>query len=219
MIQHVYERVVACPQCTDVYVATDDERIFKCVAGFGGKCVMTDPGHCSGTDRICEAAQGVGLNPEDLVINVQGDQPLFDGAVMPLLVSALEEDPDLPMVTLKWRIRDEADLRNENHVKVVTDTDGYALYFSRSAIPFMRDADSDCAFYKHLGVYGFRMAFLTRFTRLPRGILESVEKLEQLRALEHGYRIKVVETDRHSLEVDVPEDIARVERMLKDSGE
>jgi len=215
MIQHVYERVRSSNELSEVYVATDDERILKCVQGFGGKGIMTGKGHRSGTDRVWEAARKTGLEPDDIVINIQGDQPLLPPSVISELVLPLKEDSSLPMATLKWKIRDEADLLNPNHVKVVTDREGYALYFSRSAIPFVRDRHGKTACYKHLGIYGYRMAFLARFTRLPKGVLESVESLEQLRALENGFRIKVVETPFNSIEVDVPADIEKVEKILR----
>ena len=214
MIQHVYERAMRCPEVSEVYVATDDERIRSCVNGFGGKAVMTDPGHRSGTDRICEAALSVGVAPDDIVVNIQGDQPTFPPEIIGLMVAPFHEDPSVVMTTLKYGIVDEEEIDNPNHVKVVTDNLGRALYFSRFPVPFVRDAAPDAVRYKHLGFYGYRMEFLTRFTRLPEGVLESLEKLEQLRALEHGFRITVVETEYDSAEVDVPEDVARVESIL-----
>lgn len=218
MIRHVYQCAVACPDITDVYVATDDERIFRCVQDFGGKAVMTGKEHQSGTDRIAEAVQILGLNDDDIVVNVQGDQPLFNPSVISVMVAPLVRDPDIPMSTVKYRLKDDADIMNINIVKVVTDTDDFALYFSRSPIPYYREQPSGKAYYKHLGFYAYRKGFLLKFTGLPSGRLETAEKLEQLRALEYGYRIKVMETVYDSAEVDIPADIQKVERTLKSRG-
>jgi len=214
MIQHVYERAMSCPEISEVFVATDDKRISACVIEFGGKVVMTEQTHRSGTDRICEAATKIGLNTEDLIVNIQGDQPIFHPSIVSLLIKPFGEDRSVPMTTVKWKITDPDDIRNPNHVKVVTDRQGFALYFSRYPLPFFRDAESRQVHYKHLGFYGFRMEFLLKFTRLSQGVLEAAEKLEQLRALEHGFKIKVVETPFNSIEVDVPEDVMRVEEIL-----
>ncbi len=215
MILRVYERASACSQLSDVYVATDDERIYRCVKAVGGKVVMTAPSHMSGTDRIAEAASIVGLEDEDIIVNIQGDQPAFDPAVVRQLVEPFDEDDSVVMTTLKHRISDPKDIDNPNHVKVVTDNKGFALYFSRHAIPYHRDSGTGTLYFKHLGFYAFRMDFLLRFTRLAEGALERVEKLEQLRALENGFRIKVVETEFNSLEVDVPQDVVQVEAALR----
>jgi len=214
MIQHVYERAVSCPEISEVYIATDDERISACVLGFGGKAVMTEQTHQSGTDRICEAATKIGLNTEDLIVNIQGDQPIFHPSTVSRLIKPFVEDRSVPMTTVKWKMKDISDIQNPNHVKVVTDRQGFALYFSRYPLPFFRDAESRQVHYKHLGFYCFRMEFLLKFTRLSQGVLEAAEKLEQLRALEHGFKIKVVETPFNSIEVDVPEDIGKVEEVL-----
>lgn len=215
LIQHVYERALLCPELSEIYVATDDERISDCVHGFAGKVVMTEKAHQSGTDRISEAAIKIGLEKQDIIVNIQGDQPLFDPSVITLLVKPLVEDESIHMSTLKWKITDENHIRNPNHVKVVTDNQGFALYFSRCPIPYFRDTGPGKTHYKHLGFYGYRMEFLTRFTILSQGKLESAEKLEQLRALEHGFKIKVMETPFNSVEVDVPEDIEIVETILQ----
>jgi 3-deoxy-manno-octulosonate cytidylyltransferase (CMP-KDO synthetase) len=215
MIQHVYERTVSCPDVRGVFVATDDERIKDCVTDFGGEAVLTDGSHSSGTDRICEAARKIGLEEDDIVVNVQGDQPLFNSAVIYQLVAPLMEEKTTPMSTLKWKMKNNDDIMNPNHVKVITDARGFAIYFSRHAIPYVRDAGSTYEFFKHLGVYAYRMDFLKTFTKLPQGVLENAEKLEQLRALENGFPIKVVETKHNSIEVDLPEDIVKVEKILK----
>jgi len=219
MIQHVYERALQCHEISDTYVATDHVGILEHVQGFGGKAIMTSQEHLSGTDRICEAALTLGLSKNDIIVNIQGDQPNFNPSMISDLVAPLLEDTSAPMATLKYRLHREEDIQNPNQVKVVTDKQGYALYFSRSPIPFLREgARTGVVYYKHLGVYAYRTDFLVRFTRLKPGILESVEKLEQLRALEYGYKIKVRETRYNSLEVDVPEDIERIEKALEEEG-
>lgn len=215
MVQHVYERTSACPGLAGVYVATDDERIARCVKDFGGRALMTRSDHSSGTDRICEAAVSLGLGGDDVVVNIQGDQPLFRPELVGILTAPFREEEGILMTTLMHPIRDARDLENPNHVKVVTDKRGFALYFSRCPIPFVREAGGvGGRHFKHLGVYAYRMDFLVRFTGLSRGVLEEAEKLEQLRALENGYRIRVIETDMNSLEVDVPDDVRAVEAAL-----
>ncbi len=216
MIQHTYERALSCPELSAVYVATDDERIADCVHQFGGKALITATTHRSGTDRIAEAALKVGLEDEDLVVNIQGDQPSFHPSVVTDLAKPLIEDRTLPMSTLKYRMEGIEDIQNPNHVKVVTDRMGFAIYFSRYPIPFCRDGGPDGGVhFKHLGFYCFRMDFLMQFTSLHEGALESLEKLEQLRALEYGYKIKVLETMQDSVEVDVPEDVKEIEKILR----
>lgn len=218
MVEHVCAQAAACREISDVFVATDDDRILSCVQGFGGKAVMTGSEHASGTDRIAEAANVLGLEDQDIVVNVQGDQPLVPPSLLAEMVAPFAEDKDLPMTTLMYRIRDPEEVENPNHVKVVTDTNGFALYFSRHPIPFYRDPGPKPTHYKHLGLYAYRTAFLRTFTRLPEGRLETAEKLEQLRVLEHGYRIRVLETDFDSPEVDTPDDVYRVEaRMARTS--
>lgn len=218
MIQHVYEHALACPEVLEVFVATDDDRISGCVKDFGGKTVMTKKGHPSGTDRIAEASQKMNLQQDDLIVNIQGDQPLFHPSSISQLIRPLMEDRNIPMSTLKYRITDEEEVRHPNHVKVVTDRDGFALFFSRSPLPFYRDPKASQRHYKHLGFYAYAMGFLSKFVTLPVGQLESAEKLEQLRALEYGYRIKVVETEYDSVEVDTPEDAQKVERLLAETN-
>jgi len=215
MIRHVYERAESCPEISDVFVATDDERIFRCVEKFGGKAIMTRGHHPSGSDRVWEAASAAGLDEDDLVVNIQGDQPAFDPGSMSLLIASLLNDPGLYMSTLIFRIKESSSVTDSNDVKVVVDSNGFALYFSRSPVPFYRDRDSEKLYYKHLGFYAFRMKFLKIFNSLPQGRLEQAEKLEQLRAVEHGYKIKVVESMWDSPEVDTPSDIAKIEKALR----
>lgn len=217
MIQHVYQRALACPEISEVCVATDDKRIFEAVQAFHGKAVFTRGEHSTGTDRIAEAAKRMQLESDHVIINIQGDQPIFQPSNIRDLIRPLKEDAAIPMSTLMYRIRDEKEVQDPNHVKVVTDHEGFALFFSRSPIPFFRDPDSDRVYFKHLGFYGYRMDFLQKFATLPRGDLEGAEKLEQLRAMEHGFKIKVVETSWDSIEVDTPADIKRVESLLAQS--
>jgi len=214
MIQHVYERAASCRSVDELYVATDDQRIFDCVVQFGGHAILTDSSHRSGTDRIAEASETMKLDEYDIIVNIQGDQPLFPSSIISELLAPLIEDSELPMSTLMYRIRNEQEIYDTNHVKVVVDRNGCALYFSRLPIPFHRDQTSKTAYFKHLGIYAYRKHFLSAFTKLPYGHLEHIEKLEQLRALEHGYTIRVVETLVDSTEVDTPEDIKVVEEKL-----
>lgn len=212
MIQHVYERASLCSQLDYICVATDSEKIFSCVKGLGGRAIITKRNHKSGTDRVYEAAKKLGLSPEDVVINIQGDQPAFHPSIISLLVEPLLKDSSIFMTTLKYPI-DDKDALNPNHVKVVTDNKGFALYFSRAPIPYFREKEN-ITYYKHLGFYGYRMSALEIFTQLPEGRLERIERLEQLRALENGYKIKVLESPYNSIEVDVPEDIKKVEEFI-----
>ncbi|MBN1832971.1 MAG: 3-deoxy-manno-octulosonate cytidylyltransferase [Deltaproteobacteria bacterium] len=219
MIGHVCRRAMSCPEVSEVFVVTDDERIFQCVEELGGKAIMTEKRHRTGTDRIAEASQKMSLREDDLIVNIQGDQPLFHPSAISDMIVPMKQDPTIPMSTLKYKIRDETDIDNPNHVKVVTDSEGFALYFSRSPIPFIRDPESKVTYYKHLGFYAYRNDFLLEFATLPVGELESSEKLEQLRVLECGFKIKVVETAFDSVEVDTPADIMKAEAMISESGQ
>lgn len=214
MIQRVYEAAALSEIITDVAVATDDTRIADAVRGFGGYVLMTDTAHRSGTDRVDEAAELLGLAERDIAVNVQGDQPLLNPRCLEQVVTPLAAEPETGMSTLAFAIVDPSEITNPKDVKVVFADDGAALYFSRSPIPCPRDADTAFPTYKHLGIYAYTRGFLRIFKALPTGRLESVEKLEQLRALEHGYRIHVVVTEHDSPEVDLPADIARIEGML-----
>jgi len=214
MIRHVYERVCFAESISDVFVATDDMRILSAVHGFGGKAILTSPENRSGTDRAADAAEKIGLAMDDIVVNVQGDQPLIDSRCLDVLTSPFFSIPDLKMSTLAFRIVNPTEITDPKDVKVVFDKDGYALYFSRSPVPCSRDKDGDFDTYKHLGVYAYPREFLETYRNLPEGRLEKIEKLEQLRVLEFGHRIKVMITGYDSPEVDLPEDIRRVEKLL-----
>jgi 3-deoxy-manno-octulosonate cytidylyltransferase (CMP-KDO synthetase) len=214
MIQRVYESAAGARRISSVVVATDDERILTAVRRFNGRVTMTSPDNRSGTDRVAEAAQQMGLAPTDIVINVQGDQPLIHPDGFDAVAEPLMKDPHLAMSTLAFAIRDPLEYTNPKDCKVVMDHQGNALYFSRAPIPFARDGQEDVAAYKHLGVYAYTRRFLDIFRQLPTGRLEQIEKLEQLRALEHGHRIRVVVTPHDSPEVDLPEDIGRIEQLI-----
>lgn len=213
MIEHVYNRALAIPNIDEVHVATDSQAIFSVVKGFGGKAVMTAKEHPSGSDRLAEAANILGLADEDIVINIQGDQPAFNPENPALAASPLKDDPTLEMSTLALPLTSHEEIHSSNHVKVVFGKDNLALYFSRAPIPWPRDGEE--LYYKHIGIYAYRAGFLRRFVRLPEGSLERIEKLEQLRALENGYRIKVLIVTGLSPEVDIPADIRAVEETLK----
>ncbi|MBN1664594.1 MAG: 3-deoxy-manno-octulosonate cytidylyltransferase [Deltaproteobacteria bacterium] len=214
MIQHVYERVMRAKTVSYCAVATDDERIAAAVRQFGGNAIMTSERHRSGTDRIAEAVSGLKLIDSDIVVNIQGDQPVFDPSQIDEVAAPLLQDPSIPMSTLIYKIVREEEITHPNAVKVVFDHDHFALYFSRATIPFVRDGENTTDYYKHHGIYAYRKDFLDAFTRLPEGILEKLEALEQLRALEYGYKIKVVETIHDSIEVDTPQELARVREFI-----
>ncbi|MDI6812189.1 MAG: 3-deoxy-manno-octulosonate cytidylyltransferase [Deltaproteobacteria bacterium] len=217
LIHWVYERAGQVPGVDGLYVATDDERIKEVVEGFGGRAVMTRADHASGSDRLAEAAGLLGLDPEDIVINIQGDQAVFPPELINRLAAPLRNDPGVVMATPVRRLIDPEAARNPNVVKVVFDNHGRALYFSRSPLPYWRDG-GEAYFYKHIGIYAYRVAFLQTFVTLAPGRWEQAEKLEQLRALEHGFPIQVVETTEDTLEVDTPEDVQRVETYLVQSS-
>ena len=209
MIQQVYERVMLSNIMADVVVATDDQRIFDAVCGFGGNVVMTGKENRSGTDRVAEAAEKMGLDHDDIVVNIQGDQREVHPQHIQDVVSPFKTEPGTEMSTLAFKIVKKGEITNPKDCKVTFDSKGYALYFSRSPIPCARDADTIFDTYKHLGIYAYTKRFLETFRNLPEGRLEAIEKLEQLRAIEYGYQIKVVITEYDSPEVDLPEDIPR----------
>ncbi len=210
MIEHVYRRASAARSVGVVIVATDDERICDAVEAFGGRAQMTSRAHQSGTDRLAEIAASLTC---DLVVNVQGDEPLIEASTIDDAIAAFHADPSLQMSTVRRRIDDLADLQNPNVTKVVVDRDGYALYFSRAPIPFTREGCPPAPAWRHIGLYVYRRECLLRLTALPPTALEQSEALEQLRAVEHGIRIKAVETTHVCVSVDTPEDLERVRRL------
>ena len=218
MIQHVYERAARAASLQRLVVATDDTRIKQAVASFDGEVLMTSGDHESGTDRVAEAARQLMLSDHAIVVNIQGDEPLLRTEMIDSLVDTLKEKADVDMATLAHPGTDSNDFHDAAVVKVVLDSQGRALYFSRAPIPALTEASSALQYYKHLGFYGYRNGFLQEFTRLPQGVLERREKLEQLRALEHGFRISVVITPHDSVSVDTPEDLALVRNMVNHSS-
>lgn len=228
MIQHVYERTKKASLAREVFVATDNKQIYDTVTGFGGKAIMTAEKHLSGTDRIAEAV----LNLEniehrtqntDIIVNVQGDEPMIQPEMVDEVISIME-DERASIGTIAKRIGDLEEILDPNIVKVVFNEEGFALYFSRSPIPYHRDEwkdlkhlmvhNSQFTVYKHSGIYAYRKDVLLNISKLPATKLEEIEKLEQLRALENGFRIKVKETGFETIGVDTPMDLERVERCL-----
>ena len=212
MIEHVYRRAVEARHVDAVIVATDDERVARAVDDFGGVAVMTSAAHATGTDRLAEVARELSC---EIVVNIQGDEPLIEPSAITAVVTQLLDRPDDVMSTVRRRLDDARDLRNPSVVKVVVDLRGYALYFTRSAVPFVRADHPAPVFWRHLGLYGYRRSFLLQMASLPSSQLERAEGLEQLRALEHGYRISTVETTADSIGVDTPEDLERVRQLLE----
>ncbi len=208
MIQHVYERVSKAKGLKGVYVATDDSRIAASVESFGGRVIMTSAEAQSGTDRIAEAADLLGLEDNDLIVNIQGDQPMVHPNSIEDVISPFISDynTSFEMATLVYKITNQQEISDPQDVKTTFDNNMFALYFSRASIPFGRDNHHD-QYYKHLGVYSYTRRFVDVFRKLPLGRLEDLEKLEQLRALEHGHKIKIVVSQHDSPEVDLPGDI------------
>ena len=210
MIQHVWEKAIA-SSADAVAVATDDERIAAAVEKFGGTAIMTSPDHPSGTDRIAEAARA--FEGIETVINIQGDEPLIPTELVDELIRLMTSDRSIEMATVA--VPADRNSMTENNVKVVFGTNGQALYFSRWAIPFVRQGAEDPGCYLHWGIYAYRMDILERFVQLPPGKLENSEKLEQLRALENGIGIKVITSELTTIGVDTPEDLVKAEALLK----
>ncbi len=216
MIQWVWERVKEA-SLGEVVIATDDRRIEEAAQGFGAQVVMTSPRCQSGTDRVAEVARGKGA---PLIVNIQGDEPLISPQAIRDVISPFYADPQLQMSTLASPIKTDGELKNPDVVKVIVDREGLALYFSRLPIPYSRDGEGPQKFshLRHIGIYGYRREFLLRFSELEPSPLERAERLEQLRALENGYRIKVVTTDYATINVDHPQDLKRVEERLATEG-
>ena len=227
MLQHVYERASLARYLTSTIIATDDPQVYEAARAFGARVRMTRPDHPSGTDRVAEVASAENA---DLVVNIQGDEPLIDPAAIDAAILPLAHDPDIPMGTLKKQIEDPLEISDPNVVKVVTNHAGDALYFSRCPIPYVRGNSGDPLTgdfndaeavppvrFKHIGLYIYRRDFLLAYPTLRVGPLEQFERLEQLRALENGYPIRVVETDYDSIGVDTPQDLARVSQLFEAS--
>ena len=217
MIQWVVEQAQKASRISEVIVATDDSRIFDAVHGFGGKAVMTSQDHATGSDRIAEVASGLKC---DIVVNIQGDEPLIPPENIDQVIDCLDKNPTLNVATLMMAVHESDEITDSNVVKVVADQKGRALYFSRSAIPFHRDEWKNGVpkeanrVFKHVGLYAYTRSFLLEFTRMSPTPIEQLEKLEQLRILEHGYPIQVEVTEKVSMGVDRIEDLEKVERLL-----
>jgi 3-deoxy-manno-octulosonate cytidylyltransferase (CMP-KDO synthetase) len=211
VIRHTYDNTLATGLFDQVLVATDSELIFHEIESHGGKARMSMRSHESGSDRIAEAVADMDVG---VVVNVQGDEPFIQPQPLAALLDAFRVDPSVQVASLMQRINDPDEVRNPNLVKVVADLRGDALYFSRSAIPFPRDTQTLAAYWRHIGVYGFRKQALMAFTQWPAGRLESVEKLEQLRYLENGVKIRMVETQFTGIGIDTPEDLDKARGMI-----
>ena len=214
MLQHVYERASQARYITSIIIATDDRGVFEVARNFGARVRMTRPDHLSGTDRVAEVASAENC---DIVVNIQGDEPLIDPDAIDAAILPMVHDSEIRMATLKKKIVDPREMADPNVVKVITDHAGDAIYFSRLPIPYQRDALAPgqvAHYYKHIGIYLYERDFLLGYSALPVGPLEQAERLEQLRALENGLKIRVVETDYESLGVDTPEDLERVANLF-----
>jgi len=216
MIQRVYESARRSSTLREVIVATDDARIQRAVQAFGGRAAMTSAAHPTGTDRVAEVARSLDA---EIVVNIQGDEPFIHPGMIDEIVTPLLEDPGIPLCTSMHEVTEPEDFSNPNVVKVVVDRAGFALYFSRSLIPFPRHAEGHRVF-EHIGIYAYRRDFLLEFSRLPPTPLEKSESLEQLRALEHGHRIRVIETRQPyiPLSVDTPEDLEKARELARTRG-
>lgn len=225
MLQHVWERVKKAHEVDEVIVACDKEKVMKAAEAFGAKCMFTSPEHASGTDRLSEVAGSV---EADVYINVQADEPMINPLMIDQLAQVFEYEKNIMMATLIKRIDKKEEITDPNVVKVVVDRKGFALYFSRSPIPYMRkDPDGSApggdipvgGYYKHIGLYSYTKDFLFTYRNLPRSVLEMDEKLEQLRVLEHGYKIKTIETRSETIGVDTQEDLDRVREIFASGKE
>lgn len=215
MLQHVYERASQARYLTGTIIATDDAAVYTAAKRFGARVAMTRPDHPSGTDRVAEVASA---ESAEIIVNIQGDEPLIDPDAIDTAILPLVHEPDVLMATLKKRIENPREISDPNVVKVVTDAKSDAIYFSRCPIPYLaRDSgrSTGAPYFKHIGLYVYRREFLLQYSSLPVGPLEQAERLEQLRAIENGFRIRVVETEYESLGVDTPEDLERVSRLVE----
>ncbi len=213
VIQHVYERAKKAKLLDDLIIAADDDRIVKAVEGFGGKVVFTSNLHSTGTDRLTEVVNEIDVK---IVVNIQGDEPLIHPLLIDDLVRAMQDDPEAVMATVVKKSQSLEEFRSPDVVKAVIDQNHHALYFSRQPIPALLKLDAEKAFfYKHIGIYAYNKDFLFTFKKLPKSYLEKNERLEQLRALESGYKIKVIETKFETIGVDTPEDLELAKRALE----
>lgn len=215
VIRHTYENTRATLLFDEVIVVTDSDIIFDEIVRNGGYAIMSKKEHESGSDRIAEAIEDIEV---DVIVNVQGDEPFVKKEILNDLMEAFRKDDTVQVCSLMYPIEDEEEISNPNHVKVVTDKSLFALYFSRSVIPYSRNKNENSAFYKHIGIYGFKKETLMQFTTWPISPLESAEKLEQLRYLENGVRIKMVVTNESPVSIDTPEDLEKARQLFSVSG-
>lgn len=216
VIRRTYESALKTELFDDVFVITDSEIIFSEISSFGGKAIMSKKEHECGSDRIAEAVENMDV---DIVVNVQGDEPMIDAESLGKLLAVFngKDAEKIDLASLKSPLKEQKDIENPNNVKVITNKDGFALYFSRSPIPFPREKNSGVIYYKHIGIYAFRKLALMDFYRLPMLKLEATEKIECIRYLEYGKNIKMVETQVKGVGIDTPEDLEEARRLLKNS--
>ncbi|WP_047381275.1 MULTISPECIES: 3-deoxy-manno-octulosonate cytidylyltransferase [unclassified Cetobacterium] len=214
MIEWVYKRAMK-SNLDRVVVATDSQEVFDVVKNFGGDVIMTDTNHLNGTSRIAEVCDKI--TDYDVVINIQGDEPLIEADMINSLIEVFKQENDLKMATLKHKLNKKEDIENPNFVKVITDKKDYAIYFSRSVIPYPRNENLDI-YFKHVGIYGYKREFVLEYSKLESTPLENSESLEQLRVLENGYRIKVLETPYEIIGVDTAEELERVRKYILEKG-
>lgn len=212
VIQHVYERAKKAKTLDDLIIAADDDRIIKVVEGFGGKVVFTSKSHSTGTDRLTEVVNAIDVK---IVVNIQGDEPLINPLIIDDLVRSMQSDPSIAMATVVKKSHSIEEFNSPDVVKAIIDDKNFALYFSRLPIPTFLKPGPENYFYKHIGIYAYNKDFLFTFKKLPASYLETHERLEQLRALEHGYRIKAIETKFVTVGVDTPEDLALARQILE----
>ncbi len=218
VIQHTWENAKKSKSIEDLIIATDDKRIYNVAKGFGAKTIYTSKAHKSGSDRLTEVISSIDTN---IVVNIQADEPLLHPSMIDDVVSPLLKNKDIQMTTLCHRIKDEYELFDRNVVKVIRDRRGFAMYFSRSAIPYKPRSTNNghrvSNHYKHIGLYAYTKDFLFTFKSLPQSPLEKIEKLEQLRVIENGYKIKVIETKYDTVGIDIPEDLVKATEVIKGS--
>jgi len=216
VIQHTWENARKSKSIVDLLIATDDKRIYSAAKGFGAKVVYTSEAHKSGSDRLTEAVASIDT---DIVVNIQADEPLIHPSMIDDVVSPIQKNKDIEMTTLCHKIKDEYELFDKNIVKVIMDRKGFAMYFSRSVIPYKPRSTTNGHrmknHYKHIGLYAYTKDFLLTFKSLPQSPLEKIERLEQLRVLENGYKIKVIETKHDTVGIDTPEDLVRATELVK----
>ncbi len=212
IIQHIWENCKKAKMLDDLVIATDNDEVMEVIKSFGGKAVFTSPDHMTGTDRIAEVVNAIDVN---VIVNIQGDEPLIQAEMVDSLVRTILDHKNISMASLMKKMENLDEINNPNVVKVIVDKNGFAIYFSRSPIPYPRLKEEAKLYYKHLGIYAYTKDFLYEYTNLPKSYLEKCESLEQLRVLENGYKIKMVETKFDTIGVDTPDDLEKVKSRLE----